>query len=122
MLIDILKWVVTIDLDLRSLENCAEVCRGFYVAARSADIWRLVCLRTWGLNTAPIELQPALEPESETADTVNYNGNVWRNYYLSRPRVQLNGCYIARMSYFRQGERRFQVSLRLMSGNRYFKE
>ena len=32
----------------------------------------------------------------------------WRGFYLSRPRVLLNGCYIARMTYAREGERGFQ--------------
>jgi len=37
----ILKWVVSKELDLRSLERVAAVCRGLYLAARDQDIWRL---------------------------------------------------------------------------------
>lgn len=41
----ILKWVVSVDLDLRSLEQCSEVCKGFYICSKDHDIWRLACLR-----------------------------------------------------------------------------
>lgn len=41
----ILRWVVTSDLDLRSLEHCSTVCRGFYICGRDSEIWRLVCAR-----------------------------------------------------------------------------
>ena len=81
LLIYILKWVVSSDLDLKSLESFAEVCRGFYVAARASDIWRLVCVETWGVAGLPIE-----EPSS----------GGWRTLFLSRPRVNQNGCYISR--------------------------
>merc|ERR1719400_1961635 len=41
----ILKWVVSKELDLRSLERVSAVCRGLYLAARDQDIWRLACAR-----------------------------------------------------------------------------
>lgn len=41
----ILKWVVSADLDLRSLEQCSAVCKGFYICSKDHDIWRLACLR-----------------------------------------------------------------------------
>lgn len=48
----ILKWVVSSDLDLRSLDTCSAVSKGFYICAKDPDIWRLacvkyVCLVTW---------------------------------------------------------------------------
>ena len=57
VLIAILKWVVSSDLDLRSLELCSQVCRGFYLAARSNDIWKPVCLRTWGFDKMSLDVQ-----------------------------------------------------------------
>jgi F-box protein 9 len=90
LVINILKWVVSVDLDVRSLERCALVCRGLFLAARSSDLWRLICLNTWGLNNLP------LSPPC------------WRAYFLSRPRVLLHGCYVASMTYVREGERGFQ--------------
>ncbi|GLH13821.1 F-box only protein 9-like [Gryllus bimaculatus] len=41
----IMKWVVSSELDLRSLEMCARVCRGFYLCSRDPEIWRLACIR-----------------------------------------------------------------------------
>ncbi len=41
----ILKWVVSSELDVVSLENVARVCRGFYLCARDEELWRLVCQR-----------------------------------------------------------------------------
>jgi hypothetical protein len=46
----------------------------------------------------------------------------WRTYYLSRPRVLLDGCYIAKMSYAREGEKGFQDSFyRAWHVVRYFR-
>lgn len=41
----ILRWVVSAQLDMRSLEQCAAVCKGFYVYARDEEIWRLACTK-----------------------------------------------------------------------------
>lgn len=90
LVINILKWVVTSQLDLRSLERFSESCRWFYLLARSEEIWRLVCLRTWDqLVDRPLAIS-------------------WREHFLTQPRVRVSGCYIARSSYTRQGERGFQ--------------
>lgn len=45
VLLLIFRWVVSRDLDIRSLEMCSMVCRGFYVGARDSEIWRLICKR-----------------------------------------------------------------------------
>jgi len=86
----ILKWVVSSDLDLRSLEACSQVCRGFYLAARDEEIWRLVCVRVWGQT-----IRAGKE-------------NLWRNLYLSMAKIHFNGVYISKMTYIREGERSFQ--------------
>ena len=93
LVIHILKWVVSAELDLKSLENFSQVCRGFFLASRASDIWRLVCVQTWGLAGLPME-----EP--------GFGG--WRTLFITRPRVNFNGCYISKMSYLREGERGFQ--------------
>jgi len=86
----ILKWVVSKELDLRSLERVAAVCRGLYLAARDQDIWRLACAKVWGKNTT-------------------YPTPVcWRQAFLTRPRVHFSGCYLSKISYIREGERSFQ--------------
>lgn len=43
IVLHILRWVVSSNLDLRSLEQCSMVCKGFYICARDDDIWRLAC-------------------------------------------------------------------------------
>jgi len=88
----ILKWVVSKDLDLRSLESCSQVCRGFYLAARDEEIWRLVCGRVLG----------------STGLLAKQSDCLYRDFYISKPRVLLNGCYISKMTYIREGERSFQ--------------
>jgi len=86
----ILKWIVSPDLDLSSLESVSEVCRGFYVVARDQEIWRQICVRVWG----PAVLSAADLP--------------WREYFLHKPRVLFAGCYIGKTTYIREGERGFQ--------------
>lgn len=39
----ILKWVVSSHLDMRSLEQCAMVSKGFYLCTRDTEIWKLAC-------------------------------------------------------------------------------
>lgn len=41
----IFRWVVSNDLDVRSLDKCSEVCKGFYVCARDSEIWRAICVK-----------------------------------------------------------------------------
>ncbi|KAL1506487.1 hypothetical protein ABEB36_005845 [Hypothenemus hampei] len=91
LLLYILKWVVSSDLDLRSLEMFGSVCRGFYLCSRDPDIWKLTCLRIWGLNCGL--------PKEYTS---------WRNMFVERPRLNFNGCYISKTTYIRHGENSFQ--------------
>ncbi|XP_012283063.1 F-box only protein 9 [Orussus abietinus] len=88
----ILRWVVSSELDLRSLELFSMVCRGFYISARDQEIWRLACVRVWGVNCGNFESK--------------YNS--WREMYLKRPRLRYNGCYISKTTYIRHGENSFQ--------------
>ncbi|ERL94039.1 F-box only protein 9 [Dendroctonus ponderosae] len=92
LLLYILKWVVSTDLDLRSLELFGSVCRGFYLCSRDSEIWRLACLRIWGLNC---NLTPG-----------EYGS--WRNMFIDRPRLNFNGVYISKTTYIRHGENSFQ--------------
>lgn len=88
----ILKWVVSQDLDIFSLEQVARVCRGFYICARDAEIWRLICLRTWDVNN---DITP------------NRYGS-WRSMFIQRPHLSFNGVYISKTTYVRYGESSFQ--------------
>lgn len=88
----IFKWVVTYDLDLRSLEMCSRVCRGFYLCSRDSEIWRLACLRAWGINCGSTP-SPYLS---------------WRDMFINKERLHFNGCYISKTTYIRHGENSFQ--------------
>jgi len=94
VLIYILKWMVSSELDLKSLENFSEACRGFFVISRVSDLWRRICIQTWGVAGLPLEEPTGL--------------GGWRTLFLTQPRVNFNGCYISRVTYLRQGERGFQ--------------
>lgn len=45
LILYILRWVVSSNLDIRSLEQCSMVCKGFYLCARDPEIWRLACVK-----------------------------------------------------------------------------
>ncbi|KAL4703193.1 hypothetical protein ACJJTC_004869 [Scirpophaga incertulas] len=88
----VLRWVVSAELDAASLERVAAASRGLYVLARDPALWRSLCLRTWG---------------TECGGARAYGGS-WRRMYLVRPRLLLHGCYISKTSYLRPGELSFQ--------------
>ncbi|KAH8353810.1 hypothetical protein KR084_002550 [Drosophila pseudotakahashii] len=95
----ILRWVVSAQLDMRSLEQCAAVSKGFYVYARDEELWRLACVKVWGHNVGTLEAQ-----DSDISN-VYYS---WRDMFIRRERVLFNGCYISKTTYLRMGENSFQ--------------
>lgn len=80
----ILKWLVSSDLDFKSLERFGQVCKGFYLLSRDQEVWKLACMKIWGPNISPT--------------------TTWREMLLTRPRVNFNGCYISKINYQRFGE------------------
>lgn len=93
ILLYILRWVVSTQLDMRSLEQCASVCKGIYLCARDEEIWRQACLKVWGVNLGCIKGTP-------------YDS--WRQMFIERERIHFNGCYISKTTYLRLGENSFQ--------------
>lgn len=89
----ILRWVVSSDLDILSLEAVSKVCRGFYLCARDPELWHMACMRTWGEDCGQLN---------------QYDS--WREMYICRPRICYNGVYINRTTYVRHGESSFQDS------------
>ncbi|CAH0724003.1 unnamed protein product, partial [Brenthis ino] len=89
----ILRWVVGADMDAAALERCGAVCRGLYVAAREPDLWRCMCVKTWGV-------------ECGTPRAHGYAA--WRHMYVERARLRLHGVYISKTTYLRHGENSFQ--------------
>lgn len=106
----ILRWVVSSELDLKSLERFARVCRGFYLLARDSEIWKRACVRIWGVNVGHLKGSSFV---------------TWREMYINRPRVHFHGCYISRTSYLRYGENSFQDQfyrpVQLVEYYRYFR-
>lgn len=84
----ILKWLVSNDLDVRSLERFGHVCKGFYLLSRDQEIWKMACMKVWGSNVSPT--------------------STWRDMFITRPRVNFSGCYISKINYQRYGENSFQ--------------
>ncbi|CAB3235291.1 unnamed protein product [Arctia plantaginis] len=81
------------ELDAASLERVSAVCRGLYFVAREPDIWRSLCVKTWGIECG----------------TLRASGfSSWRQMYVERPRLHLHGCYISKTTYIRHGENSFQ--------------
>ncbi|XP_043657140.1 F-box only protein 9 [Drosophila teissieri] len=95
----ILRWVVSAQLDMRSLEQCAAVCKGFYVYARDEELWRLACVKVWAHNVGTLEAQ-----DSDVSNVYHS----WRDMFIRRERVLFNGCYISKTTYLRMGENSFQ--------------
>ncbi|XP_048477843.1 F-box only protein 9 isoform X1 [Plutella xylostella] len=89
----VLRWVVSSELDAASLERVALACRGLYLAARDPDLWRSLCVRTWGLDCG-------------TPKSLGYP--CWRQMYVRRARLLLHGCYISKTTYLRHGENAYQ--------------
>eukprot|EP00118_Oscarella_pearsei_P006627 m.30237 g.30237 ORF g.30237 m.30237 type:complete len:394 (+) comp31322_c0_seq7:41-1222(+) len=88
LLFYIFKWVVSGDLDMRSLEQLSMVCKSFYICALDPELWRLACYKLWGPSC---ECQPGL-------------GKSWRQMYISQPHLLFDGIYISHSSYVRRGE------------------
>jgi F-box protein 9 len=84
----ILYWVVSVHLDMRSLEQCSMVCRGFYCLVRQPGIWRTACRKLW-----------------PNCNLTSSYGNSWRQMYIHRPHLCFHGVYISKISYVRRGER-----------------
>ena len=95
LILIITRWIVSNDLDVQSLERSALVCKGFYLHARDPEIWRLICLKVWGVQLGSLVDSP-------------YSS--FRQMYFERSRLRFNGCYISKTEYFRLGENSFQDS------------
>ncbi|XP_033097435.1 F-box only protein 9-like [Anneissia japonica] len=87
LLLYIFRWVVSDELDLRSLEQLSCVSQGFYVCSRDPEIWRLSCQKIWGKTTRLTKDFPS-----------------WRLMFISRPHLRFDGVYISKIQYYRFGE------------------
>ncbi|XP_075147851.1 F-box only protein 9 [Haematobia irritans] len=109
LLLYIMRWVVSNQLDMRSLEQCAAVCKGMYLVARDEEIWRSACVKVWGHNVGTLTHSDAEKSdpmENQCAIIPKYCS--WRQMFIDRERVLFNGCYISKTTYIRMGENSFQ--------------
>lgn len=104
VLMYIFRWVISTQLDLRSLEMLSQVCRGFYLCARDEGLWKAVCLRIWGKNCG---------------SSKKYGS--WRRMFIERPHLLFNGCYISRTTYVRPGEQSMDSFYRPFHMVEYFR-
>lgn len=95
IVLHILRWVVSDHLDFSSLSQFAAVCKKFYILSRDQEIWRLACLKIWSI----LSIEQAINNE--------FN-NDWRRMFIERPKANVNGTYISKASYIRQGDSSFQ--------------
>ncbi|XP_037949386.1 F-box only protein 9 [Teleopsis dalmanni] len=108
ILLYILRWVISLQLDMRSLENCAAVCKGLYLCARDEELWRLACVKVWGVNVGTLN-NPTLEIDDTIEDIIQLpQYSSWRQMFIERERLLFNGCYISKTKYLRMGENSFQ--------------
>ncbi|XP_047145267.1 F-box only protein 9 isoform X1 [Hydra vulgaris] len=90
----IICWIVSLDLDIKSLERLSLVCKWFYTCARDEDLWKTICKKIWGTSCKVTHLY----------------SNSWRLMYYQRPHIQYNGLYISVNTYIRTGEQTLNSS------------
>ncbi|XP_006826104.1 F-box only protein 9-like [Saccoglossus kowalevskii] len=95
VLMYIFRWVVSCELDMRSLEQLSLVCKGFYICARDSEIWKLAATRIWGVNCRLTKEHPS-----------------WRSVFIHRPHLRYCGVYISKSSYIRHGEQSLDMFYR----------
>lgn len=82
----IFRCVASSHLDMKSIESLSETCRLFYVHARDQTLWKAACEKIWGSKI----------------NTKTYMD--WRKMLIERPHVRMDGAYISKIIYFRQGD------------------
>ncbi|KAM8707295.1 hypothetical protein ACLKA7_011396 [Drosophila subpalustris] len=97
IMMNILRWVVSSQLDMVSLEQFSAVCKGCYIYGRDEELWRLACVKVWGHNLGALD---GME------EGLSYSS--WRDMFIRRERVLFSGCYISKTTYLRMGENSFQ--------------
>lgn len=85
----ILRFVISQELDLRSIESFAGTCRWYYNLARSPQIWQAACQKVW----------PDLKVKPNISGWLG-----WRGMYINRPHLRFDGVYVSRIKYYREGE------------------
>lgn len=85
IILTILRYVVSTELDMRSVENFGTTCKWFYNLARTPQLWQAACQKIW----------PDVKPK--------YGLKSWRAIFINRPHMRFDGVYVSRIKYHRQG-------------------
>jgi len=85
ILLTVFRYVVSTELDMRSIEMLSRVCKLFYQIAHGSDLWRSACKKVW--PEAPLK-----------------GYGTWREMWIRRPHLRFDGIYISRVKYYREGE------------------
>ena len=88
LLLLIFRFVISTELDFKSIESMAGVCKWFYNLARTPQLWKAACVRIWPDVT-------------EKPQVVR-----WREMFISKPHLRFDGVYVNRIKYHRLGEQR----------------
>eukprot|EP00116_Pleurobrachia_bachei_P005309 sb/3465571/ len=95
IVLQIFGYVVSTELDMKSLETIAGVCKWFYKLSRTPRIWQAACFKIWpDLRSQISDIE---EGESFTS---------WRGMFINRPHLRFDGVYISRIKYYREGEQK----------------
>jgi len=80
----ILRWVASTHTDMKSIENLSMTCRKLYVLSRDPLLWKAACEKV-GLVRKMQKLS-------------------WRQMFIGCLYPRVDGVYISKVSYFRQGD------------------
>ena len=86
VLLLVLRFVISTELDFKSIESIAGVCKWFYNLARTPQLWKAACMKVW--------------PDEQATCTG------WRKLFISKPHLRFDGVYMNRIKYHRLGEHR----------------
>jgi len=87
LLMVIIKWVVSKDLDIRSIGYFSRTCKWFYACFKDEELWKLICQRAWGI----------------TCGKPKQYGNSWQKMFVQRPHLKFDGVYISENTYVHFG-------------------
>ncbi|KAI3635458.1 hypothetical protein MIR68_006096 [Amoeboaphelidium protococcarum] len=79
-------------MDAPSVERFGQVCRQFYKYTRDDNLWKQVCRYYHRSSSQPPSIASPFP-----------NAQLYRDLFLSTPRLRYDGVYISRCTYARQG-------------------
>ncbi|KAI9250150.1 hypothetical protein BDA99DRAFT_522987 [Phascolomyces articulosus] len=97
MLVQVLGHLVVYSIS--SMPAFALVCKRFFLATRSASLWRHACEHVFRAPT--MSLEQSRQYQAEFVRTL-YDG-YWLRMFIERPRLRFDGVYISVCQYIRPG-------------------